>query len=132
MRKKIIIASFILVVFVPQLASARIVPECNHPGQPPGCNLCDFFLLIKNIFDFVAYVMVPTAGALIILIAGFLFLTSGGSEQKIGQARKLLFGVVIGAAIVYTSWIGVGLIMNTIGKGIDGWTPQSWNKFTCG
>lgn len=130
MKKTIAVLS-LFVLLIPTAAFAaipiRIVPDCG--GGP--CGLCDFFLLIKNIFDFIAYLLVPTVGAFVIFIAGFLFLTSGGNEQKVGQAKKLFAGVIIGAAIVYAAWIGVGTLINVIGKGIDGWTPESWNKFTC-
>ncbi len=130
--KKIVIILSLLAIFIPQFGFADLIPKQIVPPCGGGaCGLCDFFLLIKNIFDFIAFAMVPTVGALIFLIAGFLFLTSGGSEQRVGQAKKLFVGVVIGAAIVYAAWIAVGTLINTIGKGIDGWTPETWNSFSC-
>ena len=38
------------------------------------------------------------------LYAGFLILTSGGNEEKIGQAKKMIFYAVIGVIITLTSY----------------------------
>ncbi len=139
--KKIVIILSLLALLIPQFVFAlipeqkQIVPSCINSGGPVGaCGLCDFFLLVKNIFDFVAFALVPAVGAFVFLIAGFLFLTSGGSEQRVTQAKKLFVGVVIGAAIVYVAWIGIGSLIYAIGKegGVGDWTPTSWNSFTCG
>ena len=40
----------------------------------------------------------------IILIGGFKWMTSGGSEEKTGEAKKLLGAGVIGLIIVLASW----------------------------
>lgn len=40
----------------------------------------------------------------IILIGGFKWMTSGGSEEKTGEAKKLLSAGIIGLIIVLASW----------------------------
>ncbi|NCN22440.1 hypothetical protein GW758_00765 [Candidatus Falkowbacteria bacterium] len=40
----------------------------------------------------------------IILIGGFKWMTSGGSEEKTGEAKKLLGAGVVGLIIVLASW----------------------------
>jgi hypothetical protein len=41
----------------------------------------------------------------LILFAGFQWMTSGGSEEQVGKAKKLLINAVIGLAIVLCSWV---------------------------
>ena len=40
----------------------------------------------------------------IILIGGFKWMTSGGSEDKVGEAKKLMGAGVVGLVIVLASW----------------------------
>jgi len=40
----------------------------------------------------------------IILVGGFKWMTSGGNEEKTGEARKLLTAGVVGLIIVLASW----------------------------
>jgi len=49
----------------------------------------------------------------IILIGGFKWMTSGGNEEKTGEAKKLLGAGVIGLIIILVSWgIATWLITN--------------------
>lgn len=48
--------------------------------------------------------------AIILMAGGVLWLTSGGDASKIGQAKELIFGSIIGTGILFGSWI----ILNTI------------------
>jgi hypothetical protein len=40
----------------------------------------------------------------LILYAGFLWMTAGGSEDKIGEAKKILSSSVIGLLIILSAW----------------------------
>jgi len=131
MNKKIIL--FFLVcglglAILPQIAGARIVPECTGPR---GCGLCDFFLLIMNIYDFIVFKLAPPVAGILIVFAGALFLISGGSEERVSQAKKIFINVVIGLVFIYASWLIVNSIIQVIGKSVDGFNPQSWWQFNC-
>jgi hypothetical protein len=41
---------------------------------------------------------------LLIMYAGFLWMTSGGNEEKITRAKKILFNGIIGLIIILSSW----------------------------
>lgn len=147
MNKKIIPIFLVCVLglaIVPQIAGARIVPECMSPGitvtQPDGttktvaaCGLCDFFLLITNIYDFIAFKLTPPVAGLMIVFAGALFLISGGSEERVSQAKKIFINVVIGLVFVYASWLIVNSIIQVIGASgnIRGWSKTTWMQFNC-
>ncbi len=40
----------------------------------------------------------------IILIGGFKWMTAGGSEEKVGEAKKLIMQGIIGLVIILSSW----------------------------
>src|SRR3989344_1438817 len=69
------------------------------------CKLCDLFKLVQNIFNFVVWTLVPIVATAIILWAGFDMITAGGNQTKAGAGRKRLTSVMIGIAIVYSSYI---------------------------
>ena|SRR3989338_2016093 len=44
-------------------------------------------------------------GALILMLyAGFMWMTSAGSEEKVGKAKKILWGAIIGLAIILSAF----------------------------
>lgn len=49
---------------------------------------------------------------LLIMYAGFLWMTSGGSEEKITKAKKFLFNSIIGLIIILSSWALTIFILN--------------------
>ena len=54
----------------------------------------------------------------IILIGGFKWMTSGGNEEKTGEAKKLLGAGVIGLIIVLASWGLATWLINNISSTI--------------
>jgi len=54
----------------------------------------------------------------IILVGGFKWMTSGGSEEKTGEAKKLLGAGVIGLIIVLASWGLATWLINNISSTI--------------
>ena len=48
--------------------------------------------------------------AIVLMAAGVLWITSAGDSGKIGQAKELIFGTLIGIVILFSSWI----ILNTV------------------
>ena len=131
MNKKTISIFLVCVLglaLAPQIAGARIVPECS---ETKGCGLCDFFLLVTNIYDFIAFKLAPPMAGILIVFAGALFLVSGGSEERVSQAKKIFVNVVIGLVFVFASWLIVNSIIQVIGKSVQGFNPQSWWQFDC-
>ena len=50
----------------------------------------------------------------IILIGGFKWMTAGGSEEKVGEAKKMLGYGVIGLVIVLAAWGLATFVINSI------------------
>jgi len=52
----------------------------------------------------------------IILIGGFRWMTAGGNEDKVGQARKTIFAGIIGLAIILFAWGITIFVVQQLGK----------------
>ena len=56
----------------------------------------------------------------IIIYAGFLWMTSGGSEEKVTQAKKLLTSAAIGLGIILSSWAIATFIISRLSGAVNG------------
>ena len=82
--------------------------------SPPDINLSgDIFDILANIASFITRIALPLAG-IMILWAGFLFLTSGGVPEKIKLAQKTLIYTVVGYIIILVSSSLMNLIRNLL------------------
>jgi len=50
----------------------------------------------------------------IILLGGFKWMTGGGNEDKVGEAKKLLGAGVIGLVIILSAWAVATFVINSI------------------
>lgn len=120
MRKKIFLVFFtvifyLVLVFIPDTGKAFFSEGSAGPIPIPNPLTCDSFEeCINKIVDFIFYlavVLVP----LMIIIAGFLFVTAAGNTEKIAQAKKIITWALIGFLIVLISKGIVALITNILG-----------------
>lgn len=56
----------------------------------------------------------------IILMGGFKWMTAGGNEDKVAEAKKLLGAGVIGLAIVLAAWAVSTFVINSIYNATSG------------
>ena len=61
-------------------------------------NATSFKALINDIAGWIFMIAIPLA-TLMFLIGGFMFLVSGGNEQKVTQAKKTMIWAAVGLAI---------------------------------
>lgn len=100
--------------FTPQIS----IPGGNFSGTvdvgsyDPDTGKMNSDLLAKYIQAIYNYGMgiVGILAAIVMMAGGVLWLTSGGSADKVGQAKELIFGSIIGLVLLLGSWI----ILNTI------------------
>lgn len=88
-------------------AQSQIVPSC---GDDNRCGYCDLLQLGENIIVFIIRFAVIIA-VLMIVYAGFLFLTAGGSAPQISRARSVLVKTIIGLVITLAAWLIVDLVV---------------------
>lgn len=53
---------------------------------------------------------------IIILLGGFKWMTSGGSEDKIGESKKLMGAGIAGLAIVLAAWAIAQFVISQLGS----------------
>lgn len=99
-----------------------------------NCNFCDLFTLVERVVQKIFLEIVPVVATLLVAVAGILMLTSGGENGRISKAWEMLRNVVIGLAIMYSSWIVVHGVLTVL---IDRNTSSvadiifPWNDIEC-
>lgn len=81
----------------------RLVPDCDPVG---GCGKQELYELGANLINFMIELAL-LLGVIFFLWGGFLFLTSGGSEERISSGRKAMTAAVVGIVIVLVAWIAI-------------------------
>ncbi len=75
--------------------------------------------VIRIVLSFLGIVAVG-----LVIFAGFLWMTSGGDEEKVRKAKKILINAVIGLAIILSAWgittFIIGRLTNSFGGGPGG------------
>ena len=67
----------------------------------------------------VALSLLGIVAVVIILIGGFKWMTSGGDETNVGDARKFIFAGVIGLAIIMSSWALATFVLTKLAGATD-------------
>jgi len=108
MNKRIIFA----VIFISLLGLVSFVSAAQIINPLGATN--SFSALLANIISGVGTVL-ATLGTIMIIVAGILYLTSAGSPEKIGTAKKALIYAIVGIAIGLAAGAIVEVIKTTIG-----------------
>ena len=119
--RKTILLIFLFSFLIPSLIwAAGVCEPCDGEPCDPGltcergkcrgcpsdgivfCNPlqnCDFQELIEKLIDFIFVVAIVIA-PIMIIVAAFYFLTSGGDPEKVRTAKRIIFWTLIGLFIV--------------------------------
>jgi len=106
----IIVFAVLLCLVLPALSSGDI--EIPNPLKPGG--VTNFQQLLTKIAQGVAALII-TLGTIMLIVAGILYLTSAGSPERMGTAKKALGYAVIGIAIGLAAETIVAIIKGIIG-----------------
>jgi len=99
------LAIVLTVVTAPALTLAISADDLGANSDPTGMNLGE-----KSPVDIVTSLLNTAMGFLglvavvIILMGGFKWMTAGGSEDKITEAKKLMIAGIIGIVIILSAW----------------------------
>jgi len=94
------------VMLLPTVASAATTNTVNFGliyGQQTGLGQKDIRETISRIIN-VALGLLGIVAVVIVLIGGFEWMTAGGNEEKVGEAKKRIMYGVIGIAIIMSAW----------------------------
>lgn len=133
MKKKkifsfIIITLFLGLVLAFQVSAAGLLPEatgsstCSKPGsgQVLSATECgdyaisDFLTLAIEISKYV-FGIIGSLTLIMFVYGGVMFLISGGSADKVGQAKKIITAAVVGLLIVFGSWLIINFVFKAMG-----------------
>jgi hypothetical protein len=112
MKTKIYILTVVFALAI--LALGKIASAQVSIPNPLGCP--DVGCVLRRIADFLLVIATPIL-TIMVLWAGFLFLTSAGNPQKVADARKALLWAVIGFAIVLINWGFASIIQEILSGG---------------
>lgn len=90
--------------------------ECINCGR---CNLCDVINTISGAANYILAILAPLGG-LALLIAGIMYMTSGGDQNQLGAAKKAITTSIIGIILILGAWLIVNTILNSLGASNKG------------
>jgi hypothetical protein len=79
------------------------------------CNFKAFMALINNVLRFILFAMVVPIAAIMFAYAGALMVFSGGSTERVGQARRIFSSVALGLIIAVVAWLVIRTILAVLG-----------------
>mgnify|MGYP001616845830 FL=1 len=82
-------------------------------GAATGLGQQDIRTTIASIIS-VAMGLLGIVAVVIILIGGFTWMTAGGNEEKVGEAKKWIFAGVIGLAIILSAYALANFVINSL------------------
>jgi len=110
----IIVATLALVI-LPQLAlaSANVDTGLGIVGQNIGLGTTDIRVTVARIIN-VAMGLLGVVAVLIILLGGFKWMTAGGNDEKVKEARKLIISGIIGLVIILCAYAIANFVVGSI------------------
>jgi len=141
MKRIFLIIFFAILISVPFLSLAAGLVPCGGcieyntdrtcKTSEPACQLCHFFVLFKNVVNFLLkYILSPLA-IIMLMIGGFMYVFAylnpsealfgrKGGPALISQAKKLIISVVVGIIVLFLAWGIVNVIFQMLG--VAEWT----------
>jgi len=121
MKKFAIHFLIFLMLAMPLVSSAALIPCGRSPG--PGvdpatthpCEFNDVMALINTVIRFVLFNLAVPIAAIMFFYAGFELVTSGGSTEKRGIAKKVFTNAVVGLVIAAGAWLIIRTILSILG-----------------
>ena len=118
----------------PQVVNAQPISPTNTYGNEglipcngPDCNACHVVELANRVMNFLITIM-SIIGVLVMVIAGFKMVTSGGNTASWESGKKMFGSVVIGIILVLAAWLIVDTILKILTEE-GGLEP--WSKIEC-
>lgn len=120
-KKTFFVLAFALVAsffFTPRLALAQCDIDANDPlgvkcGAASKLGNTDIRLTVARII-YVSLGLLGTVSLVLILYAGFSWMTAGGNEEKIETAKGTLWAAVIGLIIILSAYALTNFIITQL------------------
>ena len=131
----IFIVLFLVVLILPNLALATeykpdqgLVPCGKAADGSDACTICDFFVMLARIYDFLVKWIATPLAILAVTIGAVALMISAGNPNLAGTGKKILYAAIIGLVLVFLSWLIINTILSALGFQMGSW----WNpNLTC-
>lgn len=87
----------------------------THPDYAKACDFNGIMNLANTLIQFALFDLALPIVAIMFVFAGFELVTSGGSTEKRGIAKKVFTSAVIGFIIAMAGWLIVKTILTIMG-----------------
>jgi len=126
----LIISGLVLPMFVwaQGRLSGPLVP-CGRAGQNP-CTLCDIFVMIQHVIDFITAGLFVLAG-IFIAIGGVRMLTSAGIPEHVDAGKRMITSAIIGIVIALLSWAILNMLFLGLFGEQRGYFQWPWYEIHC-
>jgi hypothetical protein len=84
-------------------------------GTAAGLGSTDIRQTVASIIN-VALSLLGIVALVIILAGGFKWMTAGGNEEKVGEARKMIFSGIIGLAIILSAFAIARFVLGQLSR----------------
>lgn len=97
-------------VALPEIAAAQFnyQPMENLPGFE-GDNIADFPTYVVDLYRLGIW-LVGLSAMLMIVIGGFMYMSSAGNTSRISTAKTIIWDAIIGLVIALTAWLMLNVI----------------------
>jgi hypothetical protein len=92
------------------IAAAVVIPDF---GQEIGLGTADLKTVVVRVLQLVLG-LAPLAAVAMIIVGGFMWMTSVGDEEKLMRAKRVISSAVIGLIIVIIAWAVVSFVARTV------------------
>jgi H+/gluconate symporter-like permease len=110
-----------LIAWTPIAYAVHILDPLGVPiPHPPGVAIPDplggktFQDLVGKFVDFAELLLAPLS-AIMVLLAGFFYMTAGGNPEKIKRAHKTLLWALAGIAVVLLAEVACSIVATALG-----------------
>lgn len=117
MKKFLILIIFINLIILPlNFCNAGILDRisCAQSGSSGDCTLNDFIQIAVNISNFILGIT-GSLSLLAFVYGGIMFMVSGGSSDKVNQAKSIIIGSIVGLIIVFASYTIIAFVFRSLG-----------------
>ena len=106
--------SIILTSFVFLFAVSIVFAAAPNPLDSNIDSMSDVVILINQIAGWFQAIVLVIA-IIMIMYSGFLWMTAGGDDVKLGTAKKTLIYGLVGIAVVVLAYTATSIVTNLMG-----------------
>lgn len=118
MKKKLLTVfvslGLLSLAITPALAGLNFgLGDVNNAATQAGFTQTDLGVMVGKIVQAVLS-MLGLIALILVIVAGFQWMTSGGNEEKISGAKKLMSAGIIGLVIVLIAWAATTYVLSRL------------------